>query len=141
MIHSSKFYTAQYKKYKEIYAKYHKVYGKNMAKKYKEELFVKRMKQGYITNLTAEARGAIYTSRKQGTNLVNRFKEGIRLAKANKANGEKLTEIGQKLADLNIHDVNAKDIRALTGDMGELIDALNSADDSYEAWKEAVGSI
>lgn len=140
MIHNSKFYTAQYKKYKETYAKYHKIYGKNMGKKYSEEAFVYYSKHAKF-NIEEEARGAVLTTRKQGSNIANRFKEGIRLAKKKEAEGKALTEIEQKLVKLKIHDVNVKDIRALTGDMGELIDALNSADNSDEAWREAVGSI
>jgi hypothetical protein len=130
MIHSSKFYAAKYQKYTAEYNKLHKVYGHNMAKKYTYEAFKSAYKKNDIdgkrSNVLEEARGAIYTTRKQGFNLNNRFKEGIRLARAKEARGETLTELEQKLADTNISDINVKDIRANKGAAKGILDLLDT---------------
>lgn len=130
MIHSSKFYVAKYQKYTAEYSKLHKVYGHNMAKKYTYEAFKSAYKMadmaGERSNVIEEARGAIYTTRKQGSNLSNRFKEGIRLARAKEAKGETLTELEQKLVNTNISDINVKDIRANKGAAKEILDLLDT---------------
>jgi predicted DNA-binding protein YlxM (UPF0122 family) len=132
MIHSSKWYMKQYKKYTELYTKVHKVYGKNMAKKYSFDFFEREYKArsilGEKTSLAQEARGAVYTTRKQGSNISERFKEGIRLARAKEARGEILTALEQKLADTNISDINVKDIRAHKGAAKEILDMLDDDD-------------
>lgn len=141
MIHSSKFYVAKYQKYTTEYSRLHKVYGHNMAKKYTYEAFKSAYKMADIvgerSNVLEEARGAIYTTKKQGSNISERFKEGIRLARAKEARGEILTALEQKLADTNISDINVKDIRANKGAAKGILDLL----DTDKAWKTAVGSI
>jgi hypothetical protein len=156
MIHSSKFYVAQYKKYKQSYAKLHKTYGKNMAKRFTEAQFVENVKRGniritpvsketaqklHVSNASQLAQEAIYTTKGQGSNLNVRIKEGIRLARQKQAEGKPLTQLEQMLANTNIGDINVSDIRARRGVAGELLDAIESAENNEEAWKTAVGSI
>ena len=148
MIHSSKFYTAQYKKYKQNYAKLHKTYGKNMHKRLTEGEFVTGVKQGniritsvskdaakklHVSNANQLAQHAIRTSKAQGSNLNERFKEGIRKARQKQAEGKQLTSLEQKLADTNIGDIDISDIRARRGAAGELLDAIESAENNEEA--------
>ena len=141
MSHTHKFYQKQYEKYISAYKKLHKTYGSNMNKAYTAEDFESYYKaadmQGLKSSVTQEAKGAIYTTKKQASNIAYRFKEGIRQARLKQANGEQLSDLEKKLADTNITDINVKDVRAKKGAAGEIQDMLEDEDD----WKTAVGSI
>ena len=141
MLHTYKFYQKQYEKYISTYKKLHKTYGSNMARAYTADEFESYYKTadmlGMKSSVTQEAKGAIYTTKKQASNIADKLKDGIRLARQKQANGEQLSDLEKKLADTNITDINVKDVRAKKGAAGEILDML----DDEDAWKTAVGSI
>ena len=141
MSHTHKFYQKQYEKYISIYNKLHETYGSNMDRAYTADTFEREYKahdmKGEKTSIAQEARGAIYTTKDQASNLSERFKDGIRRAREKQAEGKQLSDLQKKLADTNITDINVKDVRAHRGAAGEILDML----DDEDAWKTAVGSI